>query len=214
MFKKFFSYLSFWFKSLLTIYFIGFFVGLYNGINPIKIFFYESEFTNYPDNACNMLKENKDWHKSLVESSGKWGVPIETQLAFIRQESAFTHDARPIRKNKWYEFGKNYLSTSLGFSQAINGTWELYKKETKDHDVNRKSFNDSVHFIGWFNNKSIKELGLKGNDSYNLYLSYHEGWNGYKRQSYNQKPSLLVVAKRVDTWSKKYKLQIDSCQFK
>ena len=45
----------------------------------------------------------------------------------------------------------------------------------------RNDFNDAVDFIGWYNNKSVKELGISRDDARALYLAYHEGIAGFKK---------------------------------
>lgn len=175
---------------------------------------FENKDTYYKDNACLMLKENPDWLSSTVSSYNKWKVPISIQLAFVRQESSFRHDARPIRKNKWYEMGTNYASTAYGYSQALDNTWKDYQNKTRQPFKDRTSFNDSVHFIGWYNNISVNKLNLSRLDSYSLYLAYHEGWTGYKNKSYKNKKFLKEAAKKVDYWSMKYSKQLNNCKFK
>ena len=51
-------------------------------------------------------------------------------------------------------------SSSLGYSQAVIGTWELYKKETNNKLATRVRFKDSVNFIGWYTNKTEKMLKI------------------------------------------------------
>lgn len=175
---------------------------------------WESKYTKNHNDACKMLKENPDWLKSMVQSRSKWGTPISIQLSFIRQESSFKHDARPIRNNEWFEFGVNYQSSALGYSQALDGTWDHYTKDTKNTFRNRSSFKDSVDFIGWYNHQSYKNIGLSKTDSYSLYLAYHDGWTGYKNKSYKNKKFLKNAASNVKMWSTKYSKQLNKCRLK
>lgn len=174
----------------------------------------ESKTTSNPNNACYMLKENPDWLQSTLDSYEKWGTPISIQLAFIRQESSFKHDARPIRKNKWYEFGTNYASSAYGYSQALDGTWEHYLKSTNQSFKNRTSFKDSTDFIGWYNKQSQKKNRIGRKDAYDLYLAYHEGWGGYQRKTYHKKSFLKNAASNVQKWSYKYSKQLNQCRLK
>ena len=59
----------------------------------------------------------------------------------------------------------------MGYSQAVNKTWELYKTETNNSLALRTSFKDSVMFIGWYmkKTKGINKVPL--NDSYRQYLN-------------------------------------------
>jgi len=176
--------------------------------------FGENKTTSYPNDACKMLKENPDWLDSVVGSYDKWKTPISVQLAFVRQESSFKHDAKPIRKNKWYEFGTNYHSSAVGYSQALDGTWSDYEKRTKQSNQDRSSFEDSVDFIGWYNYKSREKLRLPRTDAYSLYLAYHEGWGGYKRRSYENKTFLKNAGWKVNKWSHTYSKQLNKCKLK
>lgn len=172
----------------------------------------ESKTTSYKNDACKMMKQNPDWLESSMESYKKWKIPISIQLAIIRQESSFRYDARPIRKNKWYEFGTNYASSAYGYSQALDGTWEHYKKSTGQSFKNRESYADAVDFIGWYNTQSIKKNKISRTDAHDLYLAYHEGWGGYERKTYNKKAFLKKAAKNVDKWAYRYSKQLNSCK--
>ena len=172
----------------------------------------ESKTTQYKNNACKMLKENPDWYLSLKASEARWKTPIHIQLGMIRQESSFGHDARPLRKNKWYEFWDNYASSAHGYSQALNGTWEHYLKSTNGVLKNRESFKDATDFIGWYNNNSNIKNNIALNNPKELYLAYHEGWNGYKNKTYEAKDFLKGASQNVVKWSAKYKSQLQDCK--
>lgn len=172
----------------------------------------ENKSTNYVNNACSMLKENPDWYLSLKSSEEKWKTPIHIQLGMIRQESAFKHDAKPKRENKWHEFGSNYQSSAVGYSQALNGTWDHYLKNTQSILKDRQSFKDATDFIGWYNDKTNKKNKIAFNDPKGLYLNYHEGWRGYKKKSYEEKHFLKKASSNVVNWSKKYKEQLKGCK--
>lgn len=169
---------------------------------------YQSIETNHKKNACLMMTENYDWLVDLKNSKDKWGIPISVQLAFIKQESNFKHDARPYV----FENGRKKLASSaFGYSQAINGTWKQYLKETKRINGDRTNFTDAVDFMGWYNQKSVKELKLNKLDVYNLYLAYHEGHNGFKKRTYNKKDWLKKVAKNVEKQAINYSKQLNMC---
>lgn len=167
--------------------------------------------TTYPYDACLMLKENKDWKKSLVRAKKRHGTPISVILAIIKQESSFYHKARPINYNRKWFWQPKYLSSAYGFSQAIDGTWGDYIKSTKNYGAKRTKFSDATDFVGWYTSQANKILGIKLTDSYHLYLSYHEGFGGYKRRNYKNKPFLLKAAKKVQNNSYRYSKQINLC---
>ena len=85
--------------------------------------------------------------------------------------------------------------------------WDVPKQY---HD--RACFDDAMDFMGWFIYKTHKINGVSKWDARNQYLNYHEGWGGYKRKTYNQKPWLIKVAARVDERSKRYAAQYRQCQ--
>ena len=176
--------------------------------------FGESTSTNYKNDACLMLRENHDWLISLDRSYRKWGTPISVQLAFVRQESSFNQEAKPIRGNKWYEWGENYHSSAYGYSQALDGTWGDYKRQTNQNYQSRTSFKDAVDFIGWYNYQSRMKLRISRTDGYSLYLAYHEGWGGYKNKTYNKKTFLKNAGWKVNKWAKKYSKQLNKCKLK
>ena len=113
-----------------------------------------------------------------------------------------------------YEFGTYYQSSALGYSQALNGTWNDYEKKTGQHNQSRESFKDSVDFIGWYNYQSRKKLQLSRTDAYSLYLAYHEGWGGYKRKSYSNKKFLKNAGWKVNKWSHTYSKQLNKCKLR
>ena len=183
-------------------------------LSGCSIFNFESKTTSNHNDACKMMKENPDWFESVSDSYKKWGTPMSVQLAFVRQESSFRHDAKPIRKNKWYEWGENYHSSAVGYSQALDGTWRDYEKRTGQSNMDRNSFRDSTDFIGWYNQQSRKQLRLSRTDAYSLYIAYHEGWGGYRRGSYKNKEFLKSAGWKVNKWSHTYSKQLNNCKLK
>ncbi len=105
-------------------------------------------------------------------------------------------------------------SSAYGYAQAIDGTWDIYKKQAKKPLASRTSFKDSVDFIGWYNKKSNKLLGIPKDNARLLYLAYHEGRGGYKKGSYKSKPWLLSVSSDVQKMSNRYRNQYDNCKKK
>ena len=164
------------------------------------------------NNACEIFAEKTSWHSAAISSQERWNIPVEVTLAFVHQESSFKANAKPPRKKllgfiPW--FGR--VSSASGYSQALDGSWKEYKQETGRWYARRSNFKDATDFIGWYNNKSVRELGLSSNDAYSLYLAYHEGRGGFTRKTYNQKPWLLKVANKVKQRAADYKKQLASC---
>ena len=71
---------------------------------------------------------------------------------------------------------------------------------------------DALDFVGWYNNKSNKMLGISKWDAKRLYLAYHEGQGGYKRGTYRNKPELNRIANRVDSTARQYGAQLRRCE--
>ena len=142
----------------------------------------------------------------------KWGAPIYIQLAFIKMESDFDWLAKPPRQKIFKIIPFKRPSSSLGYSQAVKGTWEQYKKETNNKLATRVRFKDSVNFIGWYTDKTEKLLKISKKDAFRQYIAYHEGWRNYK--NYKKKQKVILLAKKVQQQSDKYRLQLKKCQKK
>ena len=136
----------------------------------------------------------------------KWGTPIHLQLAFIKMESDFDWLAKPQRLKLFKVIPYKRPSSSFGYSQAVKGTWEQYKKENNKPLATRARFKDSVDFIGWYTNKSSQILKISKKDVFRQYIAYHEGWGNYKNYKSNNK--IISLAKKVQTQSSKYKNQL------
>ncbi len=171
-------------------------------------------FPSDPNDACSIFTEKRGWYGDVTDSQKKWGVPASVTLAFIRQESSFRKRAKhPRRKILWIIPWKR-VSSASGYAQAVNKTWKQYLKETgKGGFLTRRSdFKDAADFIGWYNNKSARLLGIKKSDAHNLYLAYHEGWTGYRKGSYKKKEWLRKVANKVEEREKSYRHQLNRCK--
>ena len=163
------------------------------------------------NNLCSIFKGNKDWYDSAVSVYKERGVPINTIMAFINQESSYIHDAKPPMR--WFLFipyGRG--SSSYGYSQAQDPVWDDYKKETDRIFVSRDDFEDSLDFISWYMLKTTKINKVPLSNVYLQYLNYHEGWGGYKRGSYNKNSALKSVARKVERQSNLYKQQLKDCR--
>tara|TARA_B100000686_G_scaffold338942_1_gene412214 strand:- start:330 stop:743 length:414 start_codon:yes stop_codon:yes gene_type:complete len=124
-------------------------------------------------------------------------------------ESDFNRLAKPERLKLFKVIPYKRPSSSFGYSQAIRGTWEQYKKETNRKLATRTSFKDSVDFIGWYTNKTEKILKIRKKDVFRQYIAYHEGWGNYKNYKKNQR--VILLAKKVKNYSNSYKSQLIKC---
>ena len=159
--------------------------------------------------GCSIFSERYLWYKYSKKTEQKWGTPIYLQLAIIKMESDFDWLAKPKRYKIFKIIPYRRASSSFGYSQAIKGTWKQYKKETNNKLATRTRFKDSVDFIGWYTNKSEKILKISKKDAFKQYIAYHEGWGNYKNYKDNQK--VILLAKKVQNQSNKYKNQLKKC---
>lgn len=163
--------------------------------------------------ACLLLQQNRPWHDALRATARNWGAPMGFQLAVIKQESSFEAEARPPRgERKWFGLVEgDYISSAVGYSQALDSTWEMYKAQTGNWGANRNSFRDSSDFIGWYFSATGKRTGLGQFDYKNHYLAYHEGAGGYLKGTYKAKRWLVDVAGNVARQAARYETQISNC---
>ena len=171
-----------------------------------------SACSSIPSNTadgCSIFSERYLWYKFAKKTEKKWGTPIYIQLAIIRMESDFDWLARPERQKIFKVIPYKRPSSSLGYSQAVKGTWRQYKEETGNKLASRILFKDSVDFIGWYTAKSSQILKISKKDAFKQYLAYHEGWGNFKHYKKNKK--VIGLAKKVEKQSKIYRKQLLKC---
>ena len=161
-------------------------------------------------NSCEIFEERYLWYKHARASYKKWGAPIYIQLAFIKKESDFNWLAKPPRAKLFKVIPFKRPSSSFGYSQAVEGTWRQYKRETGNKLATRARFKDSVDFIGWYVNKTSTLLKIPKNDAYRQYLAYYKGWGDYKNYSKDKKA--IIYARSVKETASKYRKQLTLCR--
>jgi len=161
-------------------------------------------------NSCAIFEERYLWYKHAKASYKKWGVPIYVQLAFIKKESDFNWLAKPPRVKLFKIIPFKRPSSSFGYSQAVEKTWQQYKRETGKKLATRARFKDSVDFIGWYVNKTTTLLKIPKNDAYRQYLAYYKGWGDYKNYSKDKKA--IIYARSVKETASKYRKQLTLCR--
>jgi len=171
-----------------------------------------SSVPKYPQNACKIFGQKYLWYKSVKKSSDTYGAPIHIILAFVNKESGFNRWAKPKRNKLFKIIPYKRPSSSFGYSQAVNKTWELYKTETNNPLALRTRFKDSVMFIGWYMHKTKEINKIPLNDSYRQYLNYYLGWGNYAKKTYKTDKKAIIYAKKVKEQSKIYKNQLTECQ--
>ncbi len=164
------------------------------------------------NNSCDIFSEKYLWYKHAKKTEKKWGAPIHIQLAIIKKESDFDWLAKPERTKIFKVIPYKRKSSSFGYSQAIKGTWNQYKKENNKPLATRLRFKDSVDFIGWYMSKTNKILKISKTDAYRQYIAYHEGWGNYSNYKNNKK--VIILAKQVKDQATQYRKQLNKCKKK
>ena len=163
-------------------------------------------------NSCEIFEDKGGWYRDAKQAADKWGTPIHVQLAIIYQESKFVNDAKPPRDHILWVIPWGRISSAYGYAQAQDSTWDWYREKTGNHGADRDDFDDAVDFIAWYVHMSQQMLGISKWDTYSQYLAYHEGQGGYRRKTYNSKPWLIKVAKKVSARASSYHTQLARCE--
>ncbi|GMG87827.1 hypothetical protein [Biformimicrobium ophioploci] len=166
------------------------------------------------ENVCEIFSEKKGWYADAYQASKRWNASIPVMMAFVHQESRFVHDARPPRRKILGFIPGPRPSNAYGYSQALTGTWRTYERNSGNNGADRDDFADALDFIGWYNQSSVRRNNIDRNDSYHLYLAYHEGHGGFERRTYRNKPWLQDVARGVSQRAKRYDAQLQGCAHK
>ena len=163
------------------------------------------------ENACSIIKHKKSWKAALKRTQKKWGISPGMQLAFIKTESNFRPTARTQRKYFLGFIPSGRISSAYGYSQALDGTWKEYKKDTGNKYHRRSNFAHSTNFIGWYANKTNILLGISKDNAYLQYLAYHQGHAGFRTGAYKTKQNLMGVAKKTAYNKKRFDDQLKKC---
>ncbi|WP_346837793.1 transglycosylase SLT domain-containing protein [Microbulbifer sp. SAOS-129_SWC] len=165
-----------------------------------------------PDNICSIFREKDDWYGEAKDAEEKWGTPVPTLMAILHQESRFVQDARPPRtKILWFIPGPR-PSDAYGYAQALGSTWRAYERSSFNYGADRDDFGDAIDFVGWYSNTSARQCRIRPNDTYHLYLAYHEGQGGFNRRTFRKKPWLTKVSHKVSARAQTYRRQLSSCE--
>ncbi len=164
------------------------------------------------ENACAIVAERPAYLRAMQKTERRWGIPIHVQMATIHQESKFIGDARTPHRYALGIIPIGRQSSAYGYSQALDGTWDEYRKSTGNRRAQRDDIRDATDFMGWYMNDSSRILGISKYDAASQYLAYHEGRNGFARGSHQGKGWLMGVAGKVNARSELYRMQLASCR--
>ncbi|SEQ70371.1 lytic transglycosylase [Thalassovita taeanensis] len=164
------------------------------------------------DDACSILSQRPKYGRAFKATERRWGVPVHVQMATIYQESKFIGNARtPFR----YVLGvipMGRQSSAYGYGQALDATWDQYKRETRRFGARRDDIQDATDFMGWYMTQTREKNGIALHDARNQYLAYHEGHTGFARGSYNSKSWLIRISGEVGARANLYEAQLRSCR--
>lgn len=163
------------------------------------------------DDLCQIFDEKRSWYRSATRSERKWGISIPIMMAVIYKESSFRATARPPRKKILGFIPGKRLSTSYGYSQAKEETWNDYVQDTKNRTANRANFADSIDFVGWYLSRSVEHLGVAPTNTEALYASYHVGLSGYRSGSWRNSSSIRNSVATFQRQVQRYERQLRTC---
>ncbi len=164
------------------------------------------------DNACSIIKQRPEYLKAFRATERRWGVPVHVQMATIYHESRFDGDARTPHRYLLGVIPMGRQSSAYGYSQALDGTWDDYRRATGKRRAKRDRIRDASDFMGWYMNRTREKNGIPLYDARNQYLAYHEGHTGYARGTYRSKSWLIRVADKVEDRSLMYQAQLAACR--
>ncbi|NYS61774.1 lysozyme-like domain containing protein [Vreelandella salicampi] len=163
-------------------------------------------------NICEIFREQPSWYDYARDSEASWGTPIETQMAFIQQESSFRSHVRPPRKRYLGFIPGPRPSSAKGYAQAQDPVWGEYRDQAGSLFARRTHMKHATDFIGWYNTRTRAQTGISLHNPEHLYLAYHEGAGGYQRGSYRAKPAVQRAARQVASRANRYRSQLANCE--
>ncbi|GHE20848.1 lysozyme-like domain containing protein [Halomonas urumqiensis] len=163
-------------------------------------------------NICEIFREQPGWYDHARESEQRWGTPIATQMAFIQQESSFRSHVRPPRKRILGFIPGPRPSSAKGYAQAQDPVWGEYRDDAGGLFSRRTHMKHATDFIGWYNARTHRQVGVSLGNPEHLYLAYHEGAGGYRRGSHRGKPQVLRSASQVAARASRYQNQLAACE--
>lgn len=163
------------------------------------------------DNACAILAERPHYGRAFRQAERKWGVEPHVLMAMIYQESKFISNNRPPHRFALGVIPTGRQSSAMGYSQALDGTWDEYLREEGGRGARRDDIADAVDFMGWYMNLTVAETGVALDDTRNQYLAYHDGRSGFNRGTYRSKGWLMRIAGEVAARAQMYEAQLVTC---
>ncbi len=165
----------------------------------------------HPDDLCSIYREKRSWYHTAMRQEEKWHIPSAIPMAIMNQESSFRANARTRRTYILWVIPWGHVSTAYGYAQAKNEIWRDYQRQT-GAGGSRTNYADALNFVNWYLTNSHKIDGIPLTNATRQYLAYHEGWGGYRKRSYEAKPWLVTVARKVGRRAQQYQKQYNACK--
>ena len=162
------------------------------------------------NDLCVVFQEKDGWYKEAKTAQDRWDTSIPVLMATMAQESSFVADARPPRHYYLGFIPGPRPSDAYGYPQAKDDIWSSYRHQAGSFGASRDNFGDAVDFVGWYYHQAYQRDGIKRDDAYNLYLSYHEGLQAYARHTAVPKP-WQQQAQAVNHRAQQYAAQLKTC---
>ena len=163
------------------------------------------------DDACSIIQQRPSFLTAMQAVQRKWGVPISVQMAVLYQESKFVGNARTPHHYALGVIPLGRQSSAYGYSQALDSTWDEYRRDQHRPGARRDNIRDATDFMGWYMDGSTQTLGISKSDGESQYLAYHEGRTGYANASYKSQGWLVSIAQQVGARSAIYHDQLLTC---
>ena len=160
--------------------------------------------------VCGIFDQHPSWQRHARKSAERWGTPVHVLMAFVRHESSFRARAKPPRR-KFLGIPLRRPSSAKGYAQAQDPVWNEYEAERGRLLRSRSDMKDALDFIGWYNDKTWRELKISRSDARRLYPAYHEGRRGYRRGTWKSKPGVQRTADKVAETARRYESQLRRC---
>lgn len=165
-----------------------------------------------PGDVCEVFREKSSWYQDARRAEKRWGLPIPVGMAFIYRESSYVADARPPRTKLLWVIPWKRPSSAYGYAQITDAAWKDYLRDTRGFFRERDDFGNALDFVGWYNDRSHRRLGISKRDAYNLYLAYYVGHGGYARGHHRRNSAARSYARKVSSRSQRYKAQLSRCE--
>lgn len=163
------------------------------------------------DDLCGLFAEKPEWRDAAERARERWGVAPSISMAILHQESRFRAKARPGWRLALGVIPVGPASSAYGYGQVQDAAWSDYRDRTGNRHAQRDDFADVIDFVGFYSDVLARTARIAKDDAFHLYLGYHEGPTGYQRRSFDQKPWLFGVARKVSERAALYAQQASAC---